>query len=651
MKRLILSYLFLAIGLMAFSSELSPQQVKDSLLQMLNTQPHDSTRLMTLHALARLDQTSPSFIEYEDQLLKEAVKQKNIKYQCIAMHNHIIYYFNHNNKEEVQEWMHRLSEIAPKNGYYDLYFDAKRWMIELHFLREEVELGIHEAKKMEAEAIQQKNIHGQMVANLCLLSGYLGTLQFERGIEAADKAYALLSPQDDALTKINVLTRTVATYSFVKNDEKMIIALNELEQAFNEINPALQSAYINVKLSIEANYVIYYLHKNQLGQARKHLEEMDKYYNPNFYLSVKVERLNAYAEFYKYNKEFDKALAIRDSIIAQVRDLYPNEVTMQNIKKADILIDAGRMSEALPLYQKGIILSDSINLAVLHKQMEQIQDIYNVDKLLLEKEELKARIQITALSVIGIVLILSIGFTMRSYQTRRRLKQAERETREATRITEETNEVKSRFLSNMSYNIRIPLNNVVGFSQLIATDPNIDEEMLADYSKIIQKNAGELIQLVNDVLDLSRLEAKMMRFNSTDYGIIDICNDAIGQVRMKENRIQVIFMTDLHNSFIHTDISRFNQVLLSLLMYPEPCEQPRRIVFKLEEADNMFVIKIHNTPLADPAFSTQTVAVRHEINRLIVEHFGGKYEVKTKLVEGPTVIFTIPTAETSKMTE
>ncbi len=650
-KRIITPFIFLAVIANCLAANLSPEAVKDSLLRALNTLPQDSTRLMTLHALARLDQSSPAFLHYEDQLLEEAIKQKNIKYQCIAMHNHIIYYYNHNNKEEVQKWMARLSEIAPKNGFYDLYFDAKRWMIELYFIREEVELGIYEAKKMEVEALQHQNTHGQMVANLCLLSGYIGTLQFDNALKVADKAHKLLSPTDDPLTRINVLMRIVAIYDFIKMDDKLVNTLQELQQAYNEITPALQSAYNNVPMSIESNYVNYYLRKGDMTQASEHLVAMDRYYHPNYYLAAKIDRLNAHAEFSLYNKEFDRALMLRDSIIIQVADLFPSEVIYQNVKKADILIEAGRMTEALPLYKRVIVQNDSVNLAVSRKQMEQIKSIYNVDKLLLEKEHLKLNVQLIALTVIGIMLILSTVFMIHFYRTRRKLKEAERETREATRITEETNEVKSRFLSNMSYNIRIPLNNVVGFSQLIAADPNIDEAMLKEYSKIIQKNAGELIQLVNDVLDLSRLEARMMRFNLSDYGIIDLCNDAIGQVRMKESQIQVLFITELRNNFIHTDISRLTQVILGLLVYPEMCEQPRRIVFKLEESEGDYIFKLHNSPLADPAFTTQSVAIRHEINRLLVEHFGGTYQIKTKQLEGPTVIFTLPTAETPKMPE
>ncbi len=642
---------FLSMLLSIHAIHLSPVLATDSLLRLLDKQPHDSTRLITLHTLARLNQTSPTFIQYEEQLLQEAILQKNIKYQCIAMHNHVIYYYNHNDKEQVQEWMKRLSEIAPRNGEYELYFDAKQWLIELYFLREEMEMGIYEAQKMETEAIQQNNPHEQMVANLCLLSGYISTLQFDQALKVADKAYSLLAPKASPLIRANTLMRIISVYTFMKEDEKLGKALSELQQAYDEIDPTLQNAYSNISMFIAANYVIYYLHKKEPEQALIQLDTMEHYYDPSFYLSYKIERFTAYTEFYKYNKEYNKALAACDSIILLVKDQYPSVVTAQNIKKADILMAAGRMSEALPLYKKAIAENDSINLSVSRKQMEQIQSIYDVEKLLLEKEQLKSTHQMIILFVIGIMLILSAGFTFRFYRARRVLRRSEHETREATRITEETNEIKSRFLSNMSYNIRIPLNNVVGFSQLIAIDPNIDEETLAEYSKIIQKNAEELIQLVNDVLDLSRLEAKMMRFNVIDYGIIDICNDVLGQVRMKENTIQANFTPEAQNHLVHVDTSRINQVLLSLLMYPEPCTQPRRVTLKLKEETGTFTFRICNTPLADPAFLNQSVAVRHEINRLIVEHFGGKYKVKSKQTEEPTVIFTLPMAEASKMTE
>lgn len=113
-------------------------------------------------------------------------------------------------------------------------------------------------------------------------------------------------------------------------------------------------------------------------------------------------------------------------------------------------------------------------------------------------------------------------------------------------MIEKANETKNHFLSNMSYNIRILLNGVVGFSQLIASEPNMDESTRQEYSAIIQKNSEELIQLVNDVLDLSRLEANMMKFQIQTYDVIALCNDAIYMAQMhNEGAISILFSTNI----------------------------------------------------------------------------------------------------------
>ena len=91
----------------------------------------------------------------------------------------------------------------------------------------------------------------------------------------------------------------------------------------------------------------------------------------------------------------------------------------------------------------------------------------NMDNLLLEKEQYKAMVHYAGLTLIAIALLILIPSTIRIYYVRKKLRKEEEEIRKMSQIAEEANEVKSRFLVNMSYNIRIPLNNVLGFSQLL----------------------------------------------------------------------------------------------------------------------------------------------------------------------------------------
>ena len=180
--------------------------------------------------------------------------------------------------------------------------------------------------------------------------------------------------------------------------------------------------------------------------------------------------------------------------------------------KADILVDMGHPEVAINIYRKVMRDKDSLYRGLSNAQMEQIQSLYNMDKLVLKREQQQEKIHYFVLIVIGIALLALIAFVIHMYFSRKRLQKDEKEMARLSEIAEEANEVKSRFLANMSYNIRIPLNNVVGFSQLLSTDMGLDDKEKLEYSEIIQANSTDLIQLVNDVLDLSLLEAKMMKF-------------------------------------------------------------------------------------------------------------------------------------------
>ena len=264
----------------------------------------------------------------------------------------------------------------------------------------------------------------------------------------------------------------------------------------------------------------------------------------------------------------------------------------------------------------------------------------------MEEEQLKSDIQLTALVIVGIVLAILIVFMLRISHVRKALELSEKETRKATRMAEEANEMKNRFLSNMSYHIRIPLNGVVGFSQLIASESNMTDEVRKEYSSIIQKNSEELMRLVNDVLDLSRLEAGMMKFNIQEYGLTELCNEALYMARMRnEENICIRLGNETAPDLdIRIDTTRFSQALLSTLTYPQKCEEKREIDFKVthDTEKNMIRFRIINSPLADERFTSQEVYIRHEINRLLLEYFGGSYKVQANAGEKPTILFTYP---------
>lgn len=148
----------------------------------------------------------------------------------------------------------------------------------------------------------------------------------------------------------------------------------------------------------------------------------------------------------------------------------------------------------------------------------------------------------------------------------------------------------------MSHAIRVPLHSVVGFSQLITTDTDINEKSRKEYSEIIQQNTEKLMSLVNNVLDLSRLEADMMKYQLTDYDIVQLCNDAICSAQMQRSNLHIHFQKSVNEYIIHTDCNRMMQIITSTLTGFSTVQEEREVHFSLDRNGEILCFKITNSP-------------------------------------------------------
>lgn len=645
MKRLLILFVIVVFtgGAKIFSN--NSEIVKDSLLNVLATLPADSSRLEMLYDLAGLEPMSPSCISYLDMLLKDAVEQDNKYYQCLSLYAHVIYYYNHQDEENTTLWMDKLSGIALDNKYYDFYFIGKRAEITIHILNRKIEYSITQAEEMFKLAQKLNNPQGMSAAKLCLMAAYMVTARFKEGEEAGFNAYLLLPSTASVSLRKEVLQEIALSCSSTRN-KNLLKYLQEYKKTLDILSKSENLTQSYSYLLLKSLYADYYLNEGKLDEARIYLKEMDKYFSPTTYIPCRGIYYNTYSRYFRMTKEYDKALVYSNNAIELLSKVSDNNGLNYKIERAGILTDAGQVDESIPLFQYLLAQKDSFYRELSVSQMDEIYQMRNMDNLLLEKERYKAIIHYAGLSLITIALLILIPLTIRIYCVRKKLKKEEKEIYEMSRIAEEANEVKSRFLINMSYNIRIPLNNVLGFSQLMTADPSsMGVSEWKEYSEIVQTNSTELIQLVNDVLDLSRLEAGRTKWQIQDYEIISLCSDVISMACMKcENRIQIDFHTNIESQIFQVDIARFTQLILSTLIYSDSYKEKRDVSLFLQcdSQKELFIFRVVNSPLADPAMQTQKVEVRHNINRLTIEYFKGTYTIEPNAPEGPTVTFTYP---------
>jgi putative two-component system sensor histidine kinase len=652
MKRIALLLFVLCCSLNGKASTYT--SASDSLLKVLQTIPHDTIRLNIISQIIRIEQNNSRCIQHADTLMKEALLLHNDKYAGISAYYHILYYYNHNDQDSVSKWLNIMRPYVKKSELWDYFFEAKRFQLNLYTNSRQYELAISEAQRMKQQSIQINNKRGIIAAYQCLSNAYVGSQRWDEGIKALEEAYRMLTAKDHPVDRISVLSQLISVTKARKDNQKLLKYIQEQENILHKHiaeNPSLKEGFTDVYLFNELFYCYYYLNINAPEQAYPHLIKSKEYLNKNTYFTYRILYFDTLAQYNRTIGKYQQALNYIDTTLIMLKKDFPNDYAEQLLEKARIWKQVGQNEKAILFYEQALSLKDSVTTELSNTQMKQIKKKYNIEKNELEQEKRNNRTQLLYLVFIFVILILLFIFMARLFMIRKALKHSECEIRKATETVRQTNEMKNRFLSKMSYNIRIPLNNVVGFSQLIACESNIDKEARQEYTNIIHQSSEKLMKLVNDVLDLSRLEAQMMKFQVQDYDVIELCKEVcyMARVQNEQTGINVDFSTKIDSPIIiHTDTRRLTQALLSALVYPQEHRQERYIRFILSREEDVLHFQISNSPLADPVFVSQETIIRHDINLLLLQHFGGDYFVNQEAPENPEIVFIYPISSESK---
>ncbi len=240
---------------------------------------------------------------------------------------------------------------------------------------------------------------------------------------------------------------------------------------------------------------------------------------------------------------------------------------------------------------------------------------------------------------------------------------------EAVRAAETANKAKSTFLSNMSHDIRTPMNAIIGFTTLAVSNID-DKKRVRDYLGKILSSSNHLLSLINDILDMSRIESGKIHLEETEVSLSDVLHDLktiiSGQIHAKQLELYMDAM-DVTNEDVYCDKTRLNQVLLNLLsnavkftpaggtvsvrirQYPGTVKGSE--LYEIRVKDNgigmsqEFVQKIFS-PFERERTSTvsriQGTGLGMAITKNIVNMMGGTIEVLTEQGKGTEFIVRLP---------
>jgi signal transduction histidine kinase len=289
-------------------------------------------------------------------------------------------------------------------------------------------------------------------------------------------------------------------------------------------------------------------------------------------------------------------------------------------------------------------------------------------------------ISIILVSCLLVALAFSLYYSYRNNKLKKSLQKSEeqliREKEEliksehALRIardeSEEANRMKSTFVSNMSHEIRTPLNAIIGFSSILIEEAR-DREDLKEYVKIIHQNSDILLKLVNDILDISRLEANKQDFQFEAYDIIPYCTSVVSTMQNNAlEGVEVRMNYDGQELVIVTDIVRLQQILINLMGNAVKFTTQGSIELTLlpDYDTQVLTMWVTDTGCGIPLEQQQHVFERFKkldsnvqgtglgltICQMTVMRLGGEIHIDSSYTGGTRFVFTIPMNHKVEMT-
>ena len=270
------------------------------------------------------------------------------------------------------------------------------------------------------------------------------------------------------------------------------------------------------------------------------------------------------------------------------------------------------------------------------------------------------RMSIAVISMLIIFCIILFIVLQKTRKAQQKLEMSKNEILKAKERAESSSLLKTSFLADMSHELRTPLNAVVGFSEVMANDKGLTENERKDIADIIAKNSKVLTNLLNGILDITRIESGKANYVLEKCDLIETCNTVISSAKIAnpESKLAFSLDTDMEQCHFVTDRQRISQVLNNLISnaVKYTSEGWVRVAIRRLSENEGIEISVADTGRGIPADRAEDVFKRFTkldeyssgaglglaMCKTIIERFGGRIWVDTSYIGGAKFIFRLP---------
>ena len=546
-----------------------------------------------------------------------------------------------------------LSQLDESQRYYT-YFELERILIKSSLFRGEIRMAIAQSDQMYSKARALTYPFGNALALNAMGEVYSYTGRLREAGAAYEESLRLLDGMDGEDVHIRMLLVELIDYNLrirnVNGASRYLARLNlypedrlsPLELAMRHIsNASCQLFKGDLKAASHCLVQIGQLETQLIPEIRQYLLIID-------------------ARYLVATGEHEAALtAYNDFLQTEYARINHNIYKEALLEKADLLVKMGNKEEAYGQYDKVFSYIKTSFEKNYPKEIDRLCTRFQADQLAYQNERdriVSMRFYLAGIivSVLFLIFLLVLG-----WKKIFRLKHSQMRQEAMKEKAVQAIQRKNMFLSNMSHEVRTPLNAIVGFSAVLTDeDESFDDESRREFSEIIKVNSFQLLKLINDILDFSDFENDNITFNIRTHDAVKLCNEVVETVMASRKlEVEMRFDTDLSVLMLDTDDARLRQVLINLLVNAAKFTEQGSIVLELKMADaDTALCSVTDTGCGIPPEKQHLIFERFEklndfvqgsglglsICQLIVKYMNGKLWVDSGYTRGARFCFTHP---------
>lgn len=546
-----------------------------------------------------------------------------------------------------------LSQLDESQRYYT-YFELERILIKSSLFRGEIRMAIAQSDQMYSKARALAYPFGNALALNAMGEVYSYTGRLREAGAAYEESLRLLDGMDGEDVHIRMLLVELIDYNLrirnVNGASRYLARLNlypedrlsPLELAMRHIsNASCQLFKGDLKAASHCLAQIGQLETQLIPEIRQYLLIID-------------------ARYLVATGEHEAALtAYNDFLQTEYARINRNIYKEALLEKADLLVKMGNKEEAYGQYGKVFSYIKTSFEKNYPKEIDRLCTRFQADQLAYQNERdriVSMRFYLAGIivSVLFLIFLLVLGWKKIFRLKRSQMRQEVMKEKAVQAIQR-----KNMFLSNMSHEVRTPLNAIVGFSAVLTDeDESFDDESRREFSEIIKVNSFQLLKLINDILDFSDFENDNITFNIRTHDAVKLCNEVVETVMASRKlEVEMRFDTDLSVLMLDTDDARLRQVLINLLVNAAKFTEQGSIVLELKMADaGTALFSVTDTGCGIPPEKQHLIFERFEklndfvqgsglglsICQLIVKYMNGKLWVDSGYTRGARFCFTHP---------